>query len=76
MTPSPELAALAGQNPAEFPQRCWQKRPGYDPGQPAARYRPPVPGRELAGQPSLAGQLTGAGVRGRLRLDYLTSGPC
>jgi hypothetical protein len=26
-----ELAALAGQNPAEFLQRYWQARPGYDP---------------------------------------------
>ena len=32
-----ELAALAGQNPAEFLQRYWQERPGYDLGWPAAR---------------------------------------
>jgi putative hydrolase of the HAD superfamily len=67
-----ELAALAGQNPAEFLQRYWQARPGYDPGQPAARYWPPVLGRDLAGQPSLVDQLTGVDVRGWLRLNCLS----
>jgi putative hydrolase of the HAD superfamily len=67
-----ELAALAGQNPAEFLQRYWQARPGYDLGQPAARYWPQVLGRDLADQPPLVDQLTGVDVRGWLRLNCLS----
>lgn len=72
MTPSPKLAALAGQNPGELLQRYWQARPGYDLGQPAARCWSPALGRDLAGQPSLVDQLTGVDVRGWLRLNCLS----
>jgi putative hydrolase of the HAD superfamily len=76
-TPLPEntitdLAALAGQPRAAFPDRYWHHRPAYDLGQPSTQYWSQVLDRDLSGSPRVVDQLTSIDVHGWLRLNPRT----